>query len=311
MLNAAQTDCSPPASSSIEELLCCPFSHRPLKNKGKHFESSEGRIYPLIESIPCFLPSSFLPLDLAEKGLKAFSRRGAGKSWALGHWKDLRLGELIGRAQSSQLLKALCIGGGPSDEKKALTHLGYETFSMDIDPMEGVDFLADAHHLPVRDESFDMVLAFEVLEHLHNPFTAIKEASRVLKDGGRFVGSVAFYKPFHSSYFHMTHWGLKSLLESANLRIERLYPGQNSLYHSMGSLLPLGPRKLSSQLYHWAFLTLMRLRRLAWSMKTKESDQEPLKRFDPFFQLSFKDYDHLRLAPTIVFSAVKSKREIS
>ncbi len=47
--------------------------------------------------------------------------------------------------------------------------------------------LADAHQLPFRNNVFDMVVAIETLEHLHDPGKAIKEIYRVLKPSGIFI----------------------------------------------------------------------------------------------------------------------------
>jgi SAM-dependent methyltransferase len=50
---------------------------------------------------------------------------------------------------------------------------------------------ADAEdELPFPDESFDVVVAGELLEHLRYPERAVSEARRVLRPGGTFVGSV-------------------------------------------------------------------------------------------------------------------------
>ena len=46
---------------------------------------------------------------------------------------------------------------------------------------------ADAGHLPFADESFDLVTANMVLEHLPDPVSVFAEVARVLMPGGRFV----------------------------------------------------------------------------------------------------------------------------
>ena len=47
-----------------------------------------------------------------------------------------------------------------------------------------------AYSLPFSDDSFDLVICSEVLEHLHDYKDAIKEINRVLKPGGQFLASV-------------------------------------------------------------------------------------------------------------------------
>ena len=44
----------------------------------------------------------------------------------------------------------------------------------------------DAYHLPFPDNSFDVVVCMDFLEHVEKPTVVIKEISRVLKDGGKF-----------------------------------------------------------------------------------------------------------------------------
>lgn len=52
---------------------------------------------------------------------------------------------------------------------------------------EGVDFkLATAEHLPFADSDLDFVWIFDVLEHVENPETVLREVARVLKPGGGF-----------------------------------------------------------------------------------------------------------------------------
>jgi SAM-dependent methyltransferase len=57
--------------------------------------------------------------------------------------------------------------------------LGIETVWADVE-----------EELPFGDASFDVVVAGELLEHLADPAAAVAHARRVLRPGGRFVGSV-------------------------------------------------------------------------------------------------------------------------
>jgi ubiquinone/menaquinone biosynthesis C-methylase UbiE len=45
--------------------------------------------------------------------------------------------------------------------------------------------IGDATQLPFREKTFDWVICTEVLEHLKNPYSAVKEFRRVLKEGGK------------------------------------------------------------------------------------------------------------------------------
>ncbi|MEM2386144.1 MAG: class I SAM-dependent methyltransferase [Candidatus Bathyarchaeia archaeon] len=43
------------------------------------------------------------------------------------------------------------------------------------------DVIADAHHLPFKDESFDGCYAYAILEHVDNPYKVLSEINRVLR----------------------------------------------------------------------------------------------------------------------------------
>lgn len=44
--------------------------------------------------------------------------------------------------------------------------------------------LADAHNIPFKDKTFDLVICYETIEHLIRPIEALKEIRRVLKNKG-------------------------------------------------------------------------------------------------------------------------------
>ena len=92
--------------------------------------------------------------------------------------------------------------------------------------------VGDALALPYPDESFDSVIASEVLEHIPDDDAAIAELSRVLRPGGTLVVTVPRWLPERicwllSDEYHANEGGhvrvyranrLRSKLESAGLR---------------------------------------------------------------------------------------------
>jgi SAM-dependent methyltransferase len=77
--------------------------------------------------------------------------------------------------------------------------------STDILPFPGIDVVADAHRLPFPDQTFTGVVMLDVLHHLERPIEFLKEASRVLKPGGRLAmiepAMTALARRFYS-HFH-------------------------------------------------------------------------------------------------------------
>lgn len=89
-------------------------------------------------------------------------------------------------------------------------------FGLDVEPGANVMFVADAHRLPIADESLDGVIMVSVLEHLSDPVRAAQQVARVLKKGGVYFSYAPFYHPYHASphdYFRFTREGYRSLLQ--------------------------------------------------------------------------------------------------
>ncbi len=84
----------------------------------------------------------------------------------------------------------------------------------EIEPYVSTDVRGICEELPFKDNSFDLIFSLVVLEHIKDPFTAVREMERVLKPGGKIWVDVAFMQPFHgypNHFFNMTREGLKSL----------------------------------------------------------------------------------------------------
>jgi SAM-dependent methyltransferase len=69
-------------------------------------------------------------------------------------------------------------------------------YSTDLSPHPGLDFVANAEQIPLRDGSVDAILCHSLLEHVFEPTQVAREMFRVLKpDGVAFV-----YAPFLYAY---------------------------------------------------------------------------------------------------------------
>jgi SAM-dependent methyltransferase len=83
------------------------------------------------------------------------------------------------------------------------------------------DAFADASHLPIVDASVDTVLLVDVLEHVLEPDTALAEAARVIKPGGKVLITMPFSYPMHDQPHDFQRWtvhGWKHRLRRAGLK---------------------------------------------------------------------------------------------
>jgi len=76
------------------------------------------------------------------------------------------------------------------------------------------DLIGSVEALPVADDSFDVVLCTQVLEHASDPDLAVRELFRVTAPGGRVLASthgVQVYHPSPEDHWRWTHTGLERL----------------------------------------------------------------------------------------------------
>jgi SAM-dependent methyltransferase len=77
----------------------------------------------------------------------------------------------------------------------------------DVDESSEPDICGDLHDMKIPDNSYDCVIATEVLEHLYDPQRAMTEIRRVLKPGGFCIMSTPFlyvYHPCPHDYYRFT-----------------------------------------------------------------------------------------------------------
>ncbi len=97
--------------------------------------------------------------------------------------------------------------------------------TVDVARSSAIDCVADASRLPFQDRAFTIVLSQETLEHVADPFKAVREMERVLKRNGRLLLQVPFvlgYHPHPEDYWRFTAAGVRGLFEQAGLKCERV-----------------------------------------------------------------------------------------
>jgi len=108
---------------------------------------------------------------------------------------------------------------GPGYSKKGKGYMfnphycpGQDVIYLDIKPPDfkcrSTWIVADAHNLPFRDNTIDEIFAGQLIEHLKNPISFLKECRRVLKEGGmvtivtpNFLSKNAYQDPDHKHVF--------------------------------------------------------------------------------------------------------------
>ena len=87
---------------------------------------------------------------------------------------------------------------------------------VDVVAGPAVTIVADIQHCPViPDNTYDVVVCTQVLEHVANPFLAAAELFRILKPGGRLLLTVPAAYPYHAvprDYWRFTRDSLQLLL---------------------------------------------------------------------------------------------------
>jgi SAM-dependent methyltransferase len=104
-------------------------------------------------------------------------------------------------ADQTGKLKILNVGAAAGGSTKWLSALG-DTVSLENDPLflsylsarNLIVINASITDIPLDDDSFDLVCAFDVIEHIEEDRTAVKELVRVCKPGGRICITVPAFQ---------------------------------------------------------------------------------------------------------------------
>lgn len=93
--------------------------------------------------------------------------------------------------------------------------------------------------LPFKNESFDNVFSFQVLEHHKNPLKFFKEIIRITKKKGLILITAPFLYAIHeqpNDYWRITPFGLEEILKKYNVEILELIK-EGSIFSTISILL--------------------------------------------------------------------------
>jgi SAM-dependent methyltransferase len=215
------------AIDTFRELLACPRCCSPLTGSIASLACSLescGREYPAIgePSKPVLIDSETSIADVAtlakSHGASLITRGNSGRlkefvlrrtetqNTTAEHYARRLVEDLI--AETDGRPRLLIIGGGAiGGGIEALYKCpNIDLLAFDIYKSDNCQFLADGHHIPLKDKSIDGVVIQAVLEHVLNPQQVVDEIYRVLRPGGLVYADTPFMWPVHEGPYDFTRF---------------------------------------------------------------------------------------------------------
>lgn len=110
--------------------------------------------------------------------------------------------------------KMLVVGVGEKSDYYKAMFPNCEVVTSDVHNQFKPDYVFDGHFVPFANNTFDMVLAAQVIEHTINPWKFCSELQRVSKVGGIIQIEAPHNFPYHAQpydFFRFTYTGMRSL----------------------------------------------------------------------------------------------------
>jgi len=172
--------------------------------------------------------------------------------WLAGGGRRKLINQLNGISQGAVVLDIGCSNKWP---KK---HLPPEASYIGLDYLPTAsewygtkpDVYADGSVLPIAIGTVDVVLLFDVFEHIAETERLMGEIHRILKPGGRLMMQVPFLYPLHDEprdYIRLTRWGLEKLAMKYEFQIDTF----GAIGHPCETAALLSNLALSKTVLNW------------------------------------------------------------
>ena len=210
------------AKKDIYGLLRCPKSGARLKRVGNQLIAESGQepaAYDIIDEFPVLIdPDQSLlgreQLTSIDSVIERRSHRGLAKCLkgflSAPNRITLRNVDLLMRLllASKGAASVLIVGGGTIGNGMASFYSDsrVDLVSFDIYGSRFVQFVADAHRIPLPDNYFDGVIIQAVLEHVLEPASVVAEIHRVLKENGIVYAETPFLQHVHEGAYDFTRF---------------------------------------------------------------------------------------------------------
>ncbi len=170
---------------------------------------------------------------------RKFQTRNPIARWTFANFYN-KLSQLIKTVSPRNVLDAGCGEGETLERLSSLLPSDVVGFDLNPDSLayaaqrfpKGTFSVEDIHHLPYTDAAFDLVICLEVLEHLKEPVSALKELFRVTRahlivsvpnEPWFQLGNLArgkYLRRFGDHPEHIQHWNRRTL----RTMLERVVP---------------------------------------------------------------------------------------
>ena len=240
----------------LSSIIVCPDCKQPFAIRDENFWrcANDGREVRIHEGKPVFtpMPETAHVYEKVERG------PDQGTPWRQANWKFLQkqVQSIVLSQSQSQSKETLILDVGAGHGDFAQIFAGRKYLSVDVVPYPEVDLACDLGVcIPFRENTFDMLVLMNVLEHVYHFHELLAALFYLLKPGGSLVIAVPFMIKVHQApfdFYRYTHYTLVDLAKQHGFEVTLLEGYYDPIFF-MGE----GTRNLR----FWVFPKLPRLSR--------------------------------------------------